>query len=278
MRLFGCGHCPPGSEHCQGGGAQPRTSNGPIFVARNALQVSPGTELQEIVASGTARSGARAVEGMTDGPGRVFPKCILLAAGPPPFAGSTLSGKNSMPRYVFALAIALLIGPPVAAVPGQKPSAPPNRSRPADRPLRADGRQHHARAGSRRLSARRPALVGGFAEAVFRVAQAGRERSVDLRRRRATAATPRKLTDDEEKTARRPTARWDKAHKRVLFVDGGDVVMLDDGGARRQITRTTGGESEPAMGAQRHRRHLRARRQPVLVPLDSAEPGDGARS
>ena len=44
--------------------------------------------------------------------------------------------------------------------------------------------------------------------------------------------------------------RWDKAHRRALFVDDGDIVMVDadrrtTGGSRRHITRTTGGESNP---------------------------------
>src|SRR5262249_4720706 len=57
--------------------------------------------------------------------------------------------------------------------------------------------------------------------------------------------TPRKLTDDEAKHAPAANARWDKAHRRALFVDGGDVVLVDQGGRRRQITRTTGAESNP---------------------------------
>jgi dipeptidyl aminopeptidase/acylaminoacyl peptidase len=58
---------------------------------------------------------------------------------------------------------------------------------------------------------------------------------------------PRKLTDDEAKNIP-PAAggRWDKAHRRVLFVDGGDIVMVDAiSGARRQITKTAGAESNP---------------------------------
>ena len=39
--------------------------------------------------------------------------------------------------------------------------------------------------------------------------------------------------------------RWDKARKRVLFADRGDIVMLDASGTRRWITRTTAGESSP---------------------------------
>ncbi len=58
-------------------------------------------------------------------------------------------------------------------------------------------------------------------------------------------SAPVKLTDDQKKTAP-PAAngRWDAAHRRVLFVDRGDVVMVEDG-KRRQLTRTTGAESNP---------------------------------
>jgi dipeptidyl aminopeptidase/acylaminoacyl peptidase len=58
---------------------------------------------------------------------------------------------------------------------------------------------------------------------------------------------PRKLSDDEAKNVPPATGgRWDKAHRRVLFVDDGDVVVVDaSAGTRRQITRTTGNESNP---------------------------------
>ena len=58
---------------------------------------------------------------------------------------------------------------------------------------------------------------------------------------------PRRLADEDAKKVP-PAAggRWDKARRRVLFVDGGDIVMVDAvAGTRRQITRTTGGESNP---------------------------------
>jgi dipeptidyl aminopeptidase/acylaminoacyl peptidase len=58
---------------------------------------------------------------------------------------------------------------------------------------------------------------------------------------------PRKLSDTEVKNIP-PSAggRWDKARRRVLFVDGGDVVLVDAiSGSRRQITKTTGAESSP---------------------------------
>src|SRR4030095_8039712 len=59
--------------------------------------------------------------------------------------------------------------------------------------------------------------------------------------------TPRKLADDEAKNI--PPAnggQWDRPHRRVVFIDDGDVVMVDAvAGTRRQITRTAGNESSP---------------------------------
>ena len=58
--------------------------------------------------------------------------------------------------------------------------------------------------------------------------------------------TPAKLSDEQKKDAP-PAAggRWDKAHRRVVFADRGDIVMIDADGKRRQITRTTGPETNP---------------------------------
>jgi dipeptidyl aminopeptidase/acylaminoacyl peptidase len=56
---------------------------------------------------------------------------------------------------------------------------------------------------------------------------------------------PVRLTDEQKKTTPPVAGRWDKAHRRVVFIDNGDVVLLDAEGARRQITRTTGPESNP---------------------------------
>ena len=57
---------------------------------------------------------------------------------------------------------------------------------------------------------------------------------------------PRKLTDDEVKYIPPAAGRWDSAHRRVLFVDGGDVVLVDAiAGTRRLITRTAAAESAP---------------------------------
>ena len=57
--------------------------------------------------------------------------------------------------------------------------------------------------------------------------------------------TPSRLDDAQKKNAPPANGRWDKARKRVLFTDRGDIVMIDATGARRWITRTTAGESGP---------------------------------
>ncbi len=62
-----------------------------------------------------------------------------------------------------------------------------------------------------------------------------------------TGGSPRKLSEDEAKSIP-PSAggRWDKARRRVVFVDGGDIVIVDAvAGARRQLTKTAGAESNP---------------------------------
>ncbi len=57
---------------------------------------------------------------------------------------------------------------------------------------------------------------------------------------------PRKLSEAEAKNAPPASGRWDKAKKRILFADGGDIVLFDTtNGTRRQITKTTGGENNP---------------------------------
>jgi dipeptidyl aminopeptidase/acylaminoacyl peptidase len=67
---------------------------------------------------------------------------------------------------------------------------------------------------------------------------------------------PRKLSKEEAKNVP-PAAggRWDKARRRVLFVDGGDVVVVEATSlTRRLITRTTGAESNPRWA--RNDRHV----------------------
>ena len=56
----------------------------------------------------------------------------------------------------------------------------------------------------------------------------------------------RKLTDEERRSAPPVGGTWDRARRRVLFVDQGDIVLVDSvAGTRRHITRTTGNESAP---------------------------------
>jgi dipeptidyl aminopeptidase/acylaminoacyl peptidase len=56
---------------------------------------------------------------------------------------------------------------------------------------------------------------------------------------------PVKLTDEQRKSAPPANGRWDKAHKRVVFTDRGDIAFIDEHGVRHQVTRTTGNESSP---------------------------------
>jgi dipeptidyl aminopeptidase/acylaminoacyl peptidase len=61
-----------------------------------------------------------------------------------------------------------------------------------------------------------------------------------------TGGEPSKLSKDEAKNAPPANGRWDKAHKRILFSDAGDIVIYDTTtGRRRQITKTSGGEGNP---------------------------------
>jgi len=52
---------------------------------------------------------------------------------------------------------------------------------------------------------------------------------------------PAKLSDADKKNIPTANARWDKARKRALFADRGDIVIIEGNGTRRWITRTTGG-------------------------------------
>jgi dipeptidyl aminopeptidase/acylaminoacyl peptidase len=56
--------------------------------------------------------------------------------------------------------------------------------------------------------------------------------------------SPVELTEDQKASVPPANGRWDEAHKRVVFIDRGDVVVLD-GTGRRQITKTSGAEANP---------------------------------
>jgi dipeptidyl aminopeptidase/acylaminoacyl peptidase len=84
---------------------------------------------------------------------------------------------------------------------------------------------------------------------------------------------PHKLTDAERRSAPPVSGVWDKAHRRVLFVDEGDIILVDSiAGTRRNITRTTGNESNPRWA--RHETAVTFTRDNNLfiVPLEG---GDG---
>jgi dipeptidyl aminopeptidase/acylaminoacyl peptidase len=57
-------------------------------------------------------------------------------------------------------------------------------------------------------------------------------------------AGPRKLSDEDARRAPPAVGTWDKARRRVIFADAGDIVLLD-GDRRVQITRTAAPESSP---------------------------------
>jgi len=60
-----------------------------------------------------------------------------------------------------------------------------------------------------------------------------------------TGGTPTRVDEAQKKNVPPANGRWDKARKRVLFADKGDIVLIDESGTRRWITRTTTGESNP---------------------------------
>jgi dipeptidyl aminopeptidase/acylaminoacyl peptidase len=82
----------------------------------------------------------------------------------------------------------------------------------------------------------------------------------------------RKLSDDERRSAPPANGVWDKAHRRVLFVDQGDIAMVDSvAGTRRQITRTTGAEANPRWARRETAVTFTRDNNLFVVPLDSGE-------
>lgn len=61
----------------------------------------------------------------------------------------------------------------------------------------------------------------------------------------------RKLTDPERRDVPPAAVVWDRAHRRALAVDDGDIVLFDSrNGTRQQITRTTAREARPRWAKQ----------------------------
>jgi dipeptidyl aminopeptidase/acylaminoacyl peptidase len=83
---------------------------------------------------------------------------------------------------------------------------------------------------------------------------------------------PRKLTDAERKSAPPERGVWDRAHRRVLFADAGDIALVDTvANTRRQITRMTGTESNPRWARGESAVTFVRDNNLFLVPLDTGE-------
>jgi len=84
----------------------------------------------------------------------------------------------------------------------------------------------------------------------------------------------RHLSDADRRSAPPVNGAWDAAHRRVLFVDRGDIVLLDSvSGTRHQITRTTGNESNPRWARRESAVTFTRENNLFLVPLDGGAPG-----
>ncbi|HEY7291204.1 MAG TPA: alpha/beta fold hydrolase [Vicinamibacterales bacterium] len=86
---------------------------------------------------------------------------------------------------------------------------------------------------------------------------------------------PHKLSDDERRNA--PPASggaWDRAHRRVLFADKGDIVLVDTvANTRRQITRLSGNESSPRWARKETAVTFTRDNNLYMVALDGGGPG-----
>jgi dipeptidyl aminopeptidase/acylaminoacyl peptidase len=82
--------------------------------------------------------------------------------------------------------------------------------------------------------------------------------------------TPRKLTDDERKLAPPVNGTWDEAHRRVVFVDQGDIAIIDTvARTRQQVTRTTAVEANPRWARQDSAVTFVSQNNLFIVPLAS---------
>jgi len=89
---------------------------------------------------------------------------------------------------------------------------------------------------------------------------------------RRDGGEPTKLSDADRRNAPPVVGAWDKAHRRVLFVDQGDIVLLDSvSGTRRNITRTTGNESNPRWARREGAVTFVRDGNLFVVPIDSGE-------
>ncbi len=157
-----------------------------------------------------------------------------------------------MRQFPVVLAAALLIGPALAATPTGRSKAP---DRGVTRQTNLNGTQLARFELSVDSIMRGPELVG-WAPTALRWSADSQKLYFDWRRPGEKEPStyvvgrdggePKKLTQDEARNVPPANGRWDKAHRRILFADDGDIAIVDGmTGTRRQVTRTTGAESNP---------------------------------
>ena len=152
---------------------------------------------------------------------------------------------------------------------------------------RADRRLDHARPEAGGLSALGAALVRRLGPPLLRVARPRRRRDLDLvgrprlRRRAGRRAQPAprvRLTDEQRRIAPPATAVWDRAHRRALAVQDGDIVLLDTTAGHANADHPhRRGRVEPALCEERDARHLHPR-QRALPSCRSAGAGRRPRA
>ena len=123
----------------------------------------------------------------------------------------------------------------------------PSQRRRRHRPqVSAHRRQHHARPGAGRAIRRRTCA----GRATRRSCTSSGACRAKTRRRPGWSAReggqPRRLSDEERRSAPLANGAWDSARRRILGADRGDIVVIDTVARKRlDVTRTTGAESSP---------------------------------
>src|SRR5918992_52049 len=83
---------------------------------------------------------------------------------------------------------------------------------------------------------------------------------------------PRRLTDEQRRSAPPVDGRWDRAHRRVLGVQDGDIVLIDTvARTRRALTRTTAAESSPRWARDETYVTFVRENNVFIVPADAAD-------
>jgi dipeptidyl aminopeptidase/acylaminoacyl peptidase len=85
---------------------------------------------------------------------------------------------------------------------------------------------------------------------------------------------PRKLSDEARKLAPAPGAVWDRAGRRAVFVDEGDIALVNTvAGTRVNVTRTAAAESSPRWAGQETQVTFVRDNALHIVPVSGASPG-----